>query len=69
MENYLLVGFSIDYYIGNRYIGSVPVEQPDRALFGFRGRQTVYAPQLINFNNTFITQGTKVITELTPVIK
>ncbi|HPJ66067.1 MAG TPA: hypothetical protein PK243_11140 [Flexilinea sp.] len=34
------VGYSIDYAVDGKYIGSVRIDEPDRENFGYHGRKT-----------------------------
>lgn len=33
------IGFSIDYYIGNKFIGYTVMDEPEREVNGYRGRR------------------------------
>ena len=35
-----IIGYSIDYYIRGKYIGSIKNDKPDRDVMGYHGRKT-----------------------------
>lgn len=62
------VGYSIDYLVNGKYIGSKRIEQKDREHYGYNGRTTItLTNDLILDNNKKIKAGAVVVTELFPL--
>lgn len=62
-----ITGYNIDYYVGTRYMGSVPVSEPDREVIGYNGRQVITLTQDLVIGKKKIKSGTVVKTELQKV--
>lgn len=59
--------FSIDYYVGSKYVGSMTIEKPDREIFGYQGRKTEPLKTPLQTKKKIIPVGTLVTTELIPI--
>lgn len=66
MENiFEIVGYSKDYFLNGKYIGSLSYVEKDREYFGFYGRQTEILKEDIILNkNKKIKKDSVVVTEL-----
>ena len=63
-----VIGYHVDYYVGVKYIGSLPVETPDRDVMGYRGRQVGVTTEDITFTNKKkLKAGSQVMTECIPL--
>jgi len=63
-----VLGYSIDYYIGTKFIGSKRLDEPDRPECGYRGRQRYQTTEDILLDNRkFIRVGTDIVTELNQI--
>ena len=60
-------GYHIDYMIGNKYIGSVKLVNPDRDIMGYNGRQYHIADQKITFGKKSIDKGQNYHTYCYPI--
>lgn len=60
-------GYHIDYVVGNKYIGSVKLVDPDRDIMGYNGRQYHIADKNISFGKKSILKGEKYFTECYPI--
>jgi hypothetical protein len=62
------VGYSVDYLVQGKYVGSIRLEQADRTVFGYAGRKTETLTEDIQLSNKRkIKKGTLVTTELFPL--
>jgi hypothetical protein len=50
-------GYHIDFMVGNKYIGSVKTETPDRNVMGYNGRKQHYATEKITLGKKSIDKG------------
>lgn len=50
-------GYHIDFMIGNKYVGSIKSDTPDREVMGYNGRKQHYATEKINFGKKYIDKG------------
>lgn len=67
METFEHLGFIKEYYIGQKYIGSVQVET-GREKVGYEGRETeVLTEPVITDNKKKIKKGTEVMTMIYPM--
>lgn len=57
-------GYSVNYYVGTKFIGSVSIETPDREEFGYTGRKEDVLTQDVVIGKKVIKKGTLVKTEL-----
>jgi hypothetical protein len=64
-----LLGYVIEFYsMQNKYLGSIPIDEPDREVFGYGGKQDLIAEEdIITNKNKRIKKGTQVTTELLPL--
>lgn len=61
-------GYTIDYYVNGKTIGSIRVEKPDRELFGYEGKIiTTLTEDVTLSNKRIIKKGTVVLTECMPI--
>lgn len=51
------IGYNKEYYIGNKLIGSVHLDKPDREIIGWRGMQNAVAEETIQFRKKKIRKG------------
>ena len=59
------IGYSLDYFVENKFVGSIKVEQPDREVSGYSGRKTEILTSNIKLSNKkVLKKGTEVKTEL-----
>lgn len=59
-----LIGYSKDYYVDKKYVGSLVCEK-DRDTFGYYGRkEEILQKDIVFKNNKKIKKGTIVLTEL-----
>ena len=58
-----VIGYSREYYVGGKYIGSVRLETPDREIKGYNGRIHEEATQDIIFGKKRIKKGQRYFTE------
>lgn len=61
-----LIGYHLDYYVGSKYVGSLPT-QPDRPDYGYKGGRTHTLESDIKLKGKTIKKGTTVRTELIPL--
>lgn len=57
-------GYSVNYYVGTKFIGSVSIDTPDREEFGYTGRHQEVLTQDVVIGKKVIKKGTLVKTEL-----
>jgi hypothetical protein len=57
-------GYSVSYYVNNKYVGSVTISQPDRSEFGYSGRREDVLEQDLIIGKKKIKKGSVVKTEL-----
>lgn len=63
-----LIGYSVDYHVEGKYIGSKTIEAPDREEIGYYGKKIEVATEDIKFkNNKRIKKGTEFYTFLYPM--
>lgn len=68
MTGFLIVGYSVDYLVQGKYIGSIRLEQADRTVFGYAGRKTETLTEDLQLdNNKKVKAGSVVTTELFPL--
>ena len=58
-----IIGYSIDYYIRGKYIGSIKNDKPDRDVMGYHGRKTFKLLSDIILKKKKYKIGTEVTTE------
>ena len=62
------IGFMMDYYIGNTYMGSIPCNNEPGRAFSYVGRQSITLEEDIVFKNKKrIKKGQQVTTMLIPL--
>jgi hypothetical protein len=64
METFEVKGYSVDYYVNNKYIGSNSITEPDREKFGYYGRKIETINTDLVIGKKKIKKGTTVMTEL-----
>lgn len=63
-----IIGYSIDYYVGPKLIGSIIMNEPDREVYGYGGKRTEILKQdLVLKNKKVLKKGTEVVTECIPL--
>ena len=62
-----IIGYHVDYYVNKKYIGSIKVEEKDREVFGYQGRDHFLIENDLVFKKKKIKKGTLVTTELIPL--
>lgn len=59
------IGYSLDYFVENRFMGSIKVEEPDREVCGYSGRRIETLTSNITLSNKkVLKKGVEVKTEL-----
>lgn len=58
------LGYTISYYVNNKYIGSVSITEPDREELGYYGRREEVLQQDLIIGKKKIKKGSVVKTEL-----
>lgn len=59
------IGYSLDYFIENKFMGSIKIEEPDREVCGYSGRKIETLSKNITLSNKkVLKKGTEVKTEL-----
>lgn len=59
-----IIGYSTDFYIRSRFIGSIKQNKPDREVLGYHGRvNEITNNNIILDNGKKINKGTLVVTE------
>jgi hypothetical protein len=59
-----IIGYAKDYYVGDKLIGSIVLDKPDREVYGYPGKKTETLKEDIVFKNKkLIKKGTQVTTE------
>ena len=56
-------GYSIDYYLRGKYVGSIKLNSPDRDVMGYMGRMAHIADSDIYIKNRKYKKGTQFVTE------
>jgi hypothetical protein len=63
-----IFGFSKEYYVDGKLVGSIRLDQPDRELMGYMGRETDLIPESITLDNGVkLRQYKKCTTQLIPL--
>lgn len=57
-------GYSVSYYVNNKYVGSVTISEPDRSELGYTGRIEKVLTEDLIIGKKKIKKGTLVKTEL-----
>ena len=59
------IGYSVDYFIDNKFIGSTKIEEPDREVAGYQGRRVdILENDVTLTNRKVVKSGVEVKTEL-----
>lgn len=66
-SHFEIIGYSVDYYVDKKYIGSINVENQDREVCGYQGRRQETVSEDLVFKKKKIKKGTLVTTELIPL--
>jgi len=62
------IGYSVDYFIENKYVGSTKVQEPDREVCGYQGRRIeILKNDVTLLNKKQLKKGVEVKTELVPL--
>lgn len=62
------IGYSVDYFIENKFVGSIKIQEPDREVYGYQGRRTETLQNNITLiNKKVLKKGVEVKTELVPL--
>mgnify|MGYP001276282270 FL=1 len=67
MINFEIFGYSVDYRLNGRYIGSVTIEKPDRDKMGYYGKKIETLTKDLVLKNKKYKKGTIVTTECYPL--
>lgn len=69
MESHFeIIGYSMDFYVDKKYIGSLRNVEKDRNVFGYDGRESSILNEDITLTNKKkIKLGAEVVTELIPI--
>lgn len=67
MINFDIFGYSVDYRLNGRYIGSVTIEKPDRDKMGYYGKKIETLTKDLVLKNKKYKKGTVVTTECYPL--
>ncbi len=67
-----LHGYHLDFYIGRSYVGFIRMQDPDRDVFGYSGRQQItltedVAVERSNGTPAILKAGSDVKTECVPI--
>lgn len=60
-------GYSVDYRLRGKYIGSINIDAPDREISGYRGRRFEILKENIKIGKKVYKKGTEVQTEMFPL--
>ena len=62
---FTIEGYTKDYYLDGKYIGSIQLETPDRETMGYYGRRMEVLEETVHFSKSKkIVKGKEVKTEL-----
>lgn len=62
------IGYSVDYFIENKFVGSIKIEEPDREVAGYGGRRVEILENNVTLSNKkVLKKGDEVKTELVPL--
>jgi len=61
------VGYQLDIYFMKKFIGSIPIDKPDRDIMGYYGRSDTILPNDVQIKKHFFRAGTLVQTECIPL--
>jgi hypothetical protein len=68
MADFKHLGYFKEFYIGNKFIGNLSLNEPDRELTGYAGRVfETTTDQVILENGKKIKAGTKIMTMVYPL--
>lgn len=60
-------GYSVDYRVNGKFIGSLKIDSPDRDGVGYSGRRLEVLKEDIKIGKKTIKKGTEVLTEMFPL--
>lgn len=60
-------GYSVDYRVNGKFIGSLKIDTPDREVVGYHGRRLEVLKEDIKIGKKTIRKGTEVLTEMFPL--
>ena len=61
------IGYQLDVYHNKKYLGSIPLEKPDREVMGYYGRSEIILDKPIQVKKNYLRKGTKIMTECIPL--
>ena len=64
MTQFEIIGYSKDYYVSGKYVGSITLTEPDRDLRGYYSRRNETLEQDIVLKGKKYKKGIQVMTEL-----
>lgn len=67
MSQFEIFGYSVDYRLNGRYIGSITIDEPDRKTMGYYGKRTETLENDLVIKNKKYKKGTVVTTECYPL--
>ena len=60
--------YAKDFIVRRKLIGTIVIDQPDREMFGYAGKETQILSEDVQLSNgKIIRKGTEVETELNPI--
>jgi hypothetical protein len=63
-----ILGYTKEYFIKNKLIGNIVVQEPDRKVYGYEGKvKEVLQDDIVLKNQKVIKKGTEVTTEIMPI--
>ena len=63
-DKFEIIGYSKDYFLDRKYMGSVRLDSSDRELYGYMGRREEVLEEDIILRKKKIKKGSIVVTEL-----
>ena len=63
-HNFEILGYTKEFYVNRKYVGSLRVEEKDRDVLGYSGRKEEVLTDDLIINKKKLKKGTTVITEL-----
>ena len=63
-KEFELIGYTVSYYSNGKYVGSLPISEPDRSDLGYYGRREEVLEQDVIIGKKKLKKGTLVKTEL-----
>lgn len=66
-KNFEQIGYFLEYYVDNKYIGSLNINKPDRDKIGYNGKIKSIATEDIKLKKRKIKKGQEYLTLLYPL--